>query len=78
MMNPTKKIIPFATFMLIASPQMFCLTRKVFGGAIASADGVPNLAGLALHALVFVILSHILWRLVYGPKKDSQSCGCSA
>ena len=77
-MDPMKKIVPFLTFMLVASPKTFELTRKVAGSWVASADGVPKLGGLALHALVFVLLAHFLWRLVYGPKRDIQSCGCSA
>jgi hypothetical protein len=77
-MNVQKKLIPFTTFAVIASPQMFEMTRKVFGGWVASADGCPKMGGLLLHALVFVIITHILWRAVYGPKRDSSSCGCSA
>ena len=76
-MDPTKKVIPFLAFVLIASPQMFKLTSSVGGSWIASADGLPKIGGLILHALVFVILTHFLWRAVYGPKKVA-GCGCSA
>lgn len=74
-MDPTKKIIPFLTFILLANPQAFLLVRSIAGGWVASADGVPKVGGLLLHALVFVILTHVLWTLVYGPKKVS-GCGC--
>ena len=77
-MHLQKKIIPFATFAVVASPQMFELTRKFLGSWVATADGVPKLGGLLLHALVFVFLSHFLWVSVYGKKHDSSSCGCSA
>jgi hypothetical protein len=77
-MHLQKKILPFVMFALIASPQMFQITRKVGGSWIASADGLPKMGGLLLHALVYVLLTHILWKAVYGPRKDSQSCGCSA
>jgi hypothetical protein len=74
-MDPTKKVIPFLSFALLASPQAFMLVRSILGGWVASADGVPKVAGLLLHALVFVLLTHFLWRLVYGPKKSGCGCG---
>ena len=75
-MDPVKKVIPFATFVAIASPQAFELTRTLLGGWVASGEGVPKLGGLLLHALVFVILTHFLWRFFYGPKTARSSCGC--
>jgi hypothetical protein len=77
-MDPVKKVIPFATFVAIASPQAFELTRTLLGGWIATGEGVPKLGGLMLHALVFVILTHMLWRFFYGPKTARSSCGCGA
>jgi hypothetical protein len=77
-MDPVKKLIPFATFVAIASPQAFELTRKVAGSWIATSEGVPKLGGLILHALVFIILTHLLWRFFYGPKTARSSCGCGA
>lgn len=77
-MDLSKKIIPFTMFALISSPQLYEMTRSLFGAWVATAEGTPKMAGLLLHALVFVILTHFVWRMVYGPKKDSQSCGCSA
>ena len=75
-MVPVMKIIPFATFVAIASPHAFELTRKIAGRWNATGEGVPKLAGLILHALVFVILTHFLWRFFYGPKTARSSCGC--
>lgn len=77
-MDLSKKIIPFTMFALISSPQMYEVTRSLLGAWVATTEGTPKMAGLLLHALVFVILTHFVWRAVYGPKKDSQSCGCSA
>ena len=68
----TRKILPFATFFAVAHPETFKLVRKLAGDWVASADGLPTTAGLLLHALVFVILVHFLWVLVYGPKKRSS------
>lgn len=75
-MDPTKKIIPFAAFIAIASPQAFELTRTILGSWIATGEGVPKLGGLILHALVFVLVTHLLWRLFFGPKTAKSSCGC--
>ena len=70
-----KKIVPFAVFFAVAHPETFKLTRQLLGSWIASADGLPTTAGLLLHALVFVIVAHIMWRLVWGPKKKSCFTG---
>ena len=70
-MHLGKKAIPFITFFVVANPATFKLTRKVLGNWIAAADGLPSTAGLLLHALVFVLVAHFLWRLVWGSKKSS-------
>lgn len=77
-MDPTKKIIPFAAFIAIASPQAFDLTRTILGSWIATGEGVPKLGGLILHALVFILVTHLLWSFFYGPKTAKTSCGCGA
>jgi hypothetical protein len=63
-----KKIIPFVLFVLVANPETFKLVRSIAGGWVASSYGVPTLPGLLLHALVFVILCHFVWKAVYGNK----------
>jgi hypothetical protein len=68
--NWQKKIVPFAVFFVVANPATFKLTRSVAGSWVAAADGLPTTAGLLLHALVFVIVAHFLWRLVWGKKKS--------
>jgi hypothetical protein len=72
-MDFQKKIVPFAVFFVVANPATFKLTRSVFGAWVAAADGLPTTAGLLLHALVFVILAHCLWRMIYGKKKSGYS-----
>ena len=69
-MNWQKKLVPFAVFFVVANPATFKLTRSVAGSWVAAADGLPTTAGLLLHALVFVIVAHFLWRLIYGKKKS--------
>jgi hypothetical protein len=63
-----KKIVPFIVFFIVANPEMFKLTRSIAGGWVASSYGVPTNAGLALHALVFVLIAHFVWRIVWGKK----------
>jgi len=73
-----KKLVPFAVFFAVANPATFKLTRSIAGSWVAAADGLPTTAGLLLHALVFVIVAHFLWRLIYGKKKSSYSGVMSA
>ena len=68
--NLKKKAVPFAVFFAVANPATFKLTRSILGSWVAAADGLPTTAGLLLHALVFVIVAHFLWRLVWGAKKS--------
>lgn len=72
--NWQKKIVPFAVFFVIANPETFKLTRSVFGSWVANSYGLPTTMGLLLHALVFVIVAHFVWRLVWG-KKTSRFGG---
>lgn len=69
-MDPVKKLVPFAVFFVVANPETFKCVRSLLGKWVASADGIPTTAGLLLHALVFVILAHFMWRLVWGAKKS--------
>ena len=61
-----KKILPFVLFFIVANPALFKLVRKVLGSWVASAEGLPTMAGLIVHSLVFVLLSTFLWRKIYG------------
>ena len=60
----SKKIIPFLAFFLIANPRMFMLTGQVFGPRVADATGRPTQMGVLLHALVYVLLCHLMWLMV--------------
>ena len=64
----SKKVVPFIVFFLVANPETFKLTRSLFGSWVGSTYGVPSNMGLLLHALVFVLLSTFVWRLVYGKR----------
>jgi hypothetical protein len=67
-MDIQKKIVPFIVFFIVANPETFKLVRKLLGGWVASADGLPSQAGVLLHALVYVLVAHFVWRLVYGKR----------
>lgn len=54
-------VISALLFFLIASPEMFQLTRKLFGGWIAGPTGCSTTAGVSLHAVVFLLLT---WSLM--------------
>jgi len=70
-------VVPFLTFVALASPQAFKATSSVIGPWIANPEGVPSFAGLCIHALVFLFLSWLLARVVstYGSRNaaDDQS-----
>jgi hypothetical protein len=57
-------VVPFFTFVALASPQAFKATSGIFGPWVANSEGVPSIAGLCLHAIVFLFLSWILVRVV--------------
>jgi hypothetical protein len=49
-------LILLILFALLASPMAFRAVRNVLGSWIASAEGLPTFAGLAVHAFVFVLV----------------------
>lgn len=68
-----KKIVPFIVFFIVANPATFKLVRSLAGSWVASPEGLPTTAGLLLHALVYVLLAHVAWKLVWGTKKSYAS-----
>jgi hypothetical protein len=71
-------IIPLLIFFIVANPATYKMTRKVLG-SIASPDGLPSQMGVAVHAVVFVILAKFIMRRVSGysfggsPSSNSMS-----
>jgi hypothetical protein len=53
-------LIPMATYVVVANPATYIFVRGILGGWVASSDGVATLAGLVLHAFVYVILTGLL------------------
>lgn len=56
-------------FVLLASPMAFRTIRGVLGSWVASAEGLPTLAGLVFHAFVFSLVLQVLER----PARPSQA-----
>lgn len=63
-MSASRWLIPFALFVLLASPATFKAVRGVAGGWVASAEGQAKFAGLLLHAVIFVGIVGFLMRRV--------------
>lgn len=65
-----KKLLMGLLFMLLASSMAFQAVRSVLGGWIATQEGLPKIGGLFVHALVFMLLSTLIWR--YAPFGSSN------
>jgi hypothetical protein len=44
-------------FFLVSSPEMYQLTRRIFGGWVSSPTGCSNTSGLILHSVVFLLIT---------------------
>jgi len=62
---PSKKILPFLLFFIVANPRLFMITGRVFGPMVADASGRPTQTGVLLHALVYVLLCSAFWNMLY-------------
>jgi hypothetical protein len=62
-----KILLPLILFFIIANPTTFKATRSLFGGWVSSPEGLPKQAGVLLHALVFVLVSKLIWRTFVRP-----------
>jgi hypothetical protein len=61
-----KKLLMGLLFMLLASSVAFQAVRSVLGGWIATQEGLPKVGGLFVHALVFIVLGTMIWRMPFG------------
>ena len=67
----TKVLIYMILFFLVASPAAFKFMRKILGGWVASAEGLPHAPGLLLHSAVYVLLAcYLPAKLVSGFAED--------
>ena len=63
-MSVAFQLIPFVAYVAVAHPATYKLTRKVLGDWIANSEGLATLPGVALHAVVFVLLATLLMRFL--------------
>lgn len=70
------QVIPFVAYMAVAHPATYKLTRKVLGDWIANSEGLATLPGLALHAVVFVLLVSLLMNFI-APRASGYMMGRS-
>ena len=64
--------IPFVAYLVVANPATYKAVRAVAGSWVASSEGLPTLAGLALHAVVLVLLVTAIMRLLPAKSKFSM------
>jgi hypothetical protein len=50
-------------FFAVANPEVFRITRKVFGSWVSSPTGCPSTKGLVLHAFVFLMVTWALMNI---------------
>lgn len=65
-------MIPFVAYLIVANPATYKAVRGVAGGWVASAEGLPTMAGLALHAVVLVLLVTLIMRFLPSKSKFSM------
>lgn len=60
------KVLAFILFFLVANPMTYSVTGSlpVLGPYITDNYGMPTQVGVLVHALVFVLLMHLLWGLM--------------
>jgi hypothetical protein len=69
-------LIPMATYVLVANPATYKFVRGILGNWVASADGVATIAGLVLHAFVYVFLTGLVL-MMFMPRGSSYAPGPS-
>lgn len=69
-------LIPMATYVLVANPATYKFVRGILGNWVASADGVATLAGLVLHAFVYVFLTGLVL-MMFMPRGSGYAPGPS-
>lgn len=69
-------LIPMATYVLVANPATYKFVRSILGNWVASADGVATLAGLVLHAFVYVFLTGLIL-MMFMPRGSAYAPGPS-
>jgi len=58
-----------ATYVLVANPATYKFVRGILGNWVADADGAATLAGLVLHAFVYILLTGFVL-MMFMPKSS--------
>lgn len=53
-------VVPIATYVAVSNPATYKLTSGILGQWVANSAGTPNIGGLILHAIVFILLTGFL------------------
>jgi hypothetical protein len=65
---------PVLAYVVVANPATYKLTSKVLGGWVSSPDGAAKLGGLVLHAIVFLFLLSLIYKLFF-PRMSGYMSG---
>jgi hypothetical protein len=65
-------VIPFVAYLIVANPATYKAVRGIAGGWVANSEGLPTLAGLALHAVVLILLVTAIMRFLPTKSKFSM------
>lgn len=65
-------LVTILAYVAVGHPATYKKTSSLLGAWVASADGLPKLGGLFLHAIVFLLLSGFLIGLVM-PKRSGYT-----
>ena len=68
-----KKLIIVLLFALIASPFLFKTVAGLLGSWVASNAGSPTPAGLLLHGVVFLFLTHLVMKMMRGGYRNYRN-----
>jgi hypothetical protein len=69
-MKYSKLAVPVIIFFIIANPMMYKMTGMipVIGKLIADPAGRPTQFGVAVHAIVYAVIAHLMWKIIYSNK----------
>ena len=68
-----KKLMIVLLFALIASPFLFKTVAGLLGSWVASNAGSPTPAGLLLHGVVFLFLTHLMMKMMGGGYRNYRN-----
>ena len=68
-----KKLLIVLLFALIASPFLFKTVAGLLGSWVASNAGSPTPAGLLLHGVVFLFLTHLVMKMMRGGYRNYRN-----